>query len=83
MKIGDSPKGDGSISPCAVVVECVTAFTGEVPKLSKVNYQEWALEMQVHLEGMEIWEAVETGCADRGKGSTGAGHHPPGGCRRR
>jgi hypothetical protein len=67
MKIGDSQKGDGSSSPRAVMVERVTAFTGEVPKLSKVNYQEWALEMQVHLEGMEIWDAVETGCADRGK----------------
>jgi len=67
MKIGDSPKGDGSSSPRAVMVEGVTAFTGEVPKLSKVNYQEWALEMQVHLEGMEVWDAVETGCADRSK----------------
>ena len=67
MKIGDSPKGDGSSSPHAVMVERVAAFTGEAPKLSKVNYQEWALEMQVHLEGMEIWDAVETGCADRGK----------------
>jgi len=67
MKIGDSSKGDGSSSPRAVMVERVTAFTGEAPKLSKVNYQEWALEMQVHLEGMEVWDAVETGCADRGK----------------
>ena len=45
MKIGDSQKGDGSSSPRAVMVERVAAFTGEVPKLSKVNYQEWALEM--------------------------------------
>ena len=60
MKIGDSQKGDGSSSPRAVMVERVAAFTGEVPKLSKVNYQEWALEMQVHLEGMEVWDAVET-----------------------
>ena len=67
MKIGDSPKDDGSSSARAVVVEHVAAFTGEVPKLSKVNYQEWVLEMQVHLEGMEIWDAVETGCTDCGK----------------
>jgi len=67
MKIGDSPKGDGSSSPRVVVVERVAAFTGEVPKLSKVNYQEWALEMQVNFEGMEVWDAVETGCADRSK----------------
>ena len=59
--------GDDSSSSHTVMVKRVTAFMGEVPKLSKVNYQEWALEMQVHLEGMEIWDAVETGCADRGK----------------
>ena len=46
--------GDDSNSSRTVVVEHITAFTGEVPKLSKVNYQEWALEMQLHLEGMEI-----------------------------
>ena len=64
MKIGDSPKDDGSSLARAVVV---AAFTGEVPKLTKVNYQEWVLEMQVHLEGMELWDVVVTGSAERGK----------------
>ena len=67
MKIGDSQKGDGSSSPRAVMVERVAAFTGEVPKLTKVNYQEWVLKIQVHLEGMELWDAVVTGSAERGK----------------
>jgi hypothetical protein len=38
--------------------------------LTKVNYHEWALEMQVHLEGMELWDVVKTvktGNAERGK----------------
>ena len=35
--------------------------------LTKVNYHELELEMQVHLEGTEIWDAVKTGCADCGK----------------
>ena len=67
MKIGDSPKDDGSSSARAVVVEHVAAFTGEVPKLTKVDYQEWVLEMQVHLEGMELWDVVVTGSAKRSK----------------
>ena len=37
MKIGDSLKHDGS-SLARAVVEHVATFTGEVPKLSKVNY---------------------------------------------
>ena len=37
--------GDDSSSSHTVMVKRVTAFMGEVPKLSKVNYQEWALEM--------------------------------------
>ena len=35
--------------------------------LTKVNYHELELEMQVHLEGMELWDAVKTGNAERGK----------------
>ena len=74
--------GDDSSSSRTVVVERVTAFTGEVPKQSKVNYQEWVLEIQVHLEGMEIWDAVETGCTDRGKDRQALGVILRG-CRRR
>ncbi|XP_062223882.1 uncharacterized protein LOC133922530 [Phragmites australis] len=68
-----SKKGSGSgddDSPRHVVVERVVSnigSTGEIPKLSKTNYHEWALEMQVNLEGMELWDAVEAGNAERGK----------------
>ena len=46
--------GDGSSLPRTVVVEHITAITGEVPKPMKTNYHQWALKMQVHLESMEI-----------------------------
>jgi hypothetical protein len=63
---GGDEKGDGTSSPRTVVVERV--FGGaEIPKLTKTNYRKWALEMQVNLEGMELWDAVETGNAERGK----------------
>jgi len=32
-----------------------------------MNYREWALEVQCNLEGMELWDAVEGGNAERGK----------------
>jgi hypothetical protein len=57
---------EGASSPCTVVVE--RGFGGvEIPKLTKTNYREWALEMQVNLEGMELWDAVETGNTERSK----------------
>ena len=51
---GGGEKGDASSSPCTVVVERSTAVTGEILKLTKANYHEWALEVQVNLEGMEL-----------------------------
>ncbi|CAO2034314.1 unnamed protein product [Urochloa humidicola] len=66
MKIGDSPlKGDGSSSGAAT--ERIVPGTGavEVPMLGKGNYQEWALLMQVALEALELWDAVEKPSADR------------------
>jgi hypothetical protein len=63
----DGEKGDDSSLPCTVVVERVIGSTGEFPKLTKTNYHEWALEVQVNLEGMELWDAVEGGNAERGK----------------
>jgi hypothetical protein len=57
---------EGASSPRTVVVE--RGFGGvEIPKLTKMNYCVWALEMQVNLEGMELWDAVETGNTERGK----------------
>jgi hypothetical protein len=63
---GDSEKGDSS-SPCTFVVDRIISSTGEIPKLTKTNYHEWALEVQVNLEGMELWDAVESGSAEHGK----------------
>jgi len=31
----------------------------ELPLLTKTNYHEWSLVMQVCLEAMELWDAVE------------------------
>jgi len=57
---------EGTSSPRTVVVE--RGFGGvEIPKLTKTNYREWALEVQCNLEGMELWDAVEGGNAERGK----------------
>ena len=62
---GGDEKGEAS-SPRTVVVE--RGFGGiEIPKLTKTNYREWALEVQCNLEGMELWDAVEGGNAERGK----------------
>ena len=67
-KVGDSSSGNpGDGAPCTVVVERVIGGTAEIPKLTKTNYHEWALEMQVNLEGMELWDAVEAGKAEHGK----------------
>jgi hypothetical protein len=63
---GDSEKGDSS-SPSMVVVDRIISSTGEIPKLTKTNYHEWALEVQVNLEGMELWDTMESGSAERGK----------------
>jgi hypothetical protein len=54
---GDNEKGDSS-SPRHTMVERIFGSMGDVPKLTKTNYHEWALEMQVN---------VESGNAERGK----------------
>ena len=35
------------------------------PMLTRTNYGDWALLMQVKLEGRHLWEAIETGMAVR------------------
>ncbi|WVZ88962.1 hypothetical protein U9M48_035429, partial [Paspalum notatum var. saurae] len=49
-----------------VAVERIITSTNsvELPLLTKSNYHEWALVMQVSLEAMELWDAVE---AERAK----------------
>jgi hypothetical protein len=41
-------------------VERVMATPGavEIPQLTRANYHEWALVMQVSLEALELWDAV-------------------------
>ncbi|XP_072146608.1 uncharacterized protein [Setaria viridis] len=57
---------DGSSSsPRPVVV--ASATTIELPLLTKTNYHEWSLVMQVSLEAMELWDAVEVVCKERAK----------------
>ncbi|CAN6373153.1 unnamed protein product [Urochloa humidicola] len=66
MKIGDSPsKGDGSSSGAAAERIMPGSGAVEVPMLGKGNYQEWSLLMQVALEALQLWDAVEKPSADR------------------
>ncbi|CAN6238160.1 unnamed protein product [Urochloa humidicola] len=67
MKIGESPtKGEGS---GVSIVERVMATPGavEIPQLTRANYHEWALVMQVSMEALELWDAVEATCKERAK----------------
>ncbi|WVZ51177.1 hypothetical protein U9M48_002342 [Paspalum notatum var. saurae] len=46
----------------------VTSSTSvELPLLTKAKYHEWVLVMQVSLEVMELWDAVEKACKDRAR----------------
>ncbi|CAN6286802.1 unnamed protein product [Urochloa humidicola] len=67
MKIGESPT-KGEVSGVSIV-ERVTATPGavEIPQLSRANYHEWALVMQVSMEALELWDAVEASCKERAK----------------
>jgi hypothetical protein len=38
---------------------------GVWPMLIHTNYAEWALLMQVNLDGMEVWDAIDPGCGSR------------------
>ncbi|CAN6212977.1 unnamed protein product [Urochloa humidicola] len=67
MKIGETPKGEKGEGSGSGATERIVPGSGavEVPMLGKGNYQEWALLMQVALEALELWEAVEKASADR------------------
>ncbi|CAN6362800.1 unnamed protein product [Urochloa humidicola] len=65
-KIGNSLSlkiGEGSGAAAERIVPGAGAVEG--PMLGKGNYQEWALLMQVALEALELWDAVEKAIADR------------------
>jgi hypothetical protein len=48
-----------------VAAERVTGGTVELPLLTKSNYTEWCLVMQVSLEALGLWSVVETGKGER------------------
>jgi hypothetical protein len=58
---------DGMGSSSAAVERVVNTNSVELPLLTKANYHEWALVMQVSLEAMELWDAVEAMCKERPK----------------
>ena len=49
------------------IVANANANAVELPLLTKTNYHEWSLVMQVCLEAMELWDAVEAECKERAK----------------
>jgi len=51
--------GDGSGDGAQVVERVVANGALDLPMLTRANYQEWALVMQVNLEAMGQWSAVE------------------------
>ncbi|CAN6333479.1 unnamed protein product [Urochloa humidicola] len=59
--------GDGSSKGAAVERVVPSAGVVELPLLTKGNYQEWSLVMQVSLEALELWEVVEEESKDRAK----------------
>jgi hypothetical protein len=67
MKIGDSPTKGESSSVFAVERVMATPSAVEIPQLARANYHEWALVMQVSLEALELWDAVEGESEDRAK----------------
>ncbi|KAG8053091.1 hypothetical protein GUJ93_ZPchr0001g29702 [Zizania palustris] len=70
QKAGDGLKMiDDDSTSRSVTAERVVAHTNsvELPLLTKGNYHEWALVMQVSLEAMELWDAVEAVCKERAK----------------
>jgi hypothetical protein len=68
--IGDSLKAEiGDSSSSDAIVERVVPSSGavELPLLTKANYHDWALVMQVSLEALDLLDAVEAVTKDRAK----------------
>ncbi|WVZ83191.1 hypothetical protein U9M48_030361 [Paspalum notatum var. saurae] len=60
-KIGESSAGGGAAAERAIV----TFGAVELPLLTRTNYHEWSLVMQVSLEALGLWCAVETDKVER------------------
>lgn len=58
---------DGMGSTSVAMERVINSSSVELPLLTKANYHEWALVMQVSLEAMELWDAVEAVCKERPK----------------
>jgi hypothetical protein len=56
---------DSGGSPQTIAAERVTGGTVELPLLTKSNYTEWCLVMQVSLEVLGLWSVVETDKGER------------------
>jgi hypothetical protein len=56
--------GDSGGTPHSVAAERVIGAV-ELPLLTKSNYTEWCLVMQVSLEAMGLWSVVEIGKGER------------------
>jgi hypothetical protein len=54
------------------LVKEMTAM-GVWPMLTRTNYAKWALMMQVNLEGMEVWDAIDPGGGSRKNDSVALG----------
>jgi hypothetical protein len=61
LKMSSPRTPDSGGSPQTVAVERVTGGTVELSLLTKSNYTEWCLVMQVSLEALGLWSVVETG----------------------
>jgi hypothetical protein len=65
MSSSMTPESGGSGGmPHSVAAERVTGAV-QLPLLTKSNYTEWSLIMQVSLEAMWLWSVVETGKGER------------------
>jgi hypothetical protein len=58
-----TPASGGSSQ--TVAAERVTGGTVKLPLLTKGNYTEWCLVMQVSLEALGLWNVVEIGKGER------------------
>jgi hypothetical protein len=67
MKIGESPsKAEGS-GVSAVERVMATPDAVEILQLTRANYHEWALVMQVSMEALELWDTFEATCNERAR----------------
>lgn len=69
MKVGayKGDVGDGSSADAGGERVVASTVAVELPLLTNGNYHELSLVMQVSLEALELWDAVEVVCKDSAK----------------